>query len=99
MRILHQWKYRIDRLNMVRNILFIFLFLLKIGLFAQELSESNDFSYSIKLYNEQFYELAAQQFSRFVNKYPGSDKIDDAGYYIGMAYFKLKDFDNARIEF
>ena len=67
--------------------------------YAQQRSESDDFSYALKLYNERFYDLAAKQFSRFVNNYPGSNKVAEAGYYSGMSLFYLKDYENARIEF
>ena len=66
---------------------------------TQQKSESDDFSYALKLYKEKFYDLAAQQFTRFVNNYPSSTLLDEAGYYIGMAYFEQKDYENARIEF
>ena len=66
---------------------------------AQQKSESDDFSYALKLYNEKFYDLAAQQFSRFENNYPSSDKRPEAGYYAGMSLFQLNEFDAARVEF
>jgi tetratricopeptide (TPR) repeat protein len=66
---------------------------------TQNKSESDDFSYALKLYNEKFYDLAAQQFIRFINNYSTSTLLDEAGYYTGMAYFELKDYENARIEF
>jgi len=66
---------------------------------AQQKSESDDFSYALKLYNEKFYDLAAQQFSRFVNNYLTSDKRPEAGYYGGMSLYQLNEFDAARVEF
>jgi tetratricopeptide (TPR) repeat protein len=67
--------------------------------FGQQRSESDDFSYALKLYNEKLYHLASQQFSRFATNYPGSNKVAEAGYYSGMALFYLNDYANARIEF
>ena len=66
---------------------------------AQTNSESDDFSYPLKLYNQSLYDLAAKQFSKFYNTYPNSSKAPEAKYYAGMSYFKLGKFDLARIEF
>lgn len=75
------------------------ILLLQQPLFAQNDSESNAFSYPLKLYNQEFYDLAAQQFAQFYNKFPQSSRADDARYYAGMAYFKLNQFEKARAEF
>jgi tetratricopeptide (TPR) repeat protein len=84
----------------MRELVIIILFsLLSLQPQAQIKSESDDFSYALKLYKEKFYDLAAQQFTRFMNNYPASNLLDEAGYYSGMAYFELKDYENARIEF
>ena len=61
--------------------------------------ESNDFSYALKLYNEGFYDISAQQFSNFLARYPGSERLPEARYYFGDALFKLNEIENARIEF
>jgi len=66
---------------------------------AQQYNESNDFSYALKLYNEGFYDIAAQQFSTFINRYPVSDRMGDARYYFADSYYKQKKYDDARIEF
>jgi tetratricopeptide (TPR) repeat protein len=73
--------------------------LLFLQIHAQKKSESDDFSYALKLYNEKFYDLAAQQFSHFVTNYPSSGLLDEAGYYTGMALFAIEEYENARIEF
>ncbi len=69
------------------------------GVVAQQYNESNDFSYALKLYNEGFYDVAAQQFSSFINRYPGSERLPDAHYYYGEALYKLHEIQDARIEF
>jgi tetratricopeptide (TPR) repeat protein len=66
---------------------------------AQVNSESDDFSYALKLFDEQFYELAAKQFSRFANRYPNSNRVAEAAYYTGLSLYNLKDYSNARVEF
>ena len=67
--------------------------------FAQQYNESNDFSYALRLYNEAFYDIAAQQFSTFINRYPSSVQQPDARYYLGDALFRIGEIENARIEF
>jgi len=69
------------------------------SVFAQQRSESDDFSYALKLYNEKFYDLAAQQFSRYVDNYPGSNKVPEAGFYAGMSLYYLRKYEDARIDF
>lgn len=76
-----------------------FVLLLTATGITQQFSESNDFSYALKLYNEGFYDISAKQFSAFVNNYPNSDRLPDAKYYLADALYKLKDYSNARIEF
>jgi tetratricopeptide (TPR) repeat protein len=66
---------------------------------AQQKPESDDFSYALKLFNDKFYDLSAQQFIRYMNNYPDSDMLDEAGYYAGMSLLHLRDYENARIEF
>ena len=84
---------------MRKFIFYLISFLLFSGvLFAQD-RESEDFSYPLKLYKQEFYDLAAQQFIKFYTIYPQSDKVDDAKYYAGMALYKLREFDKARTEF
>ena len=67
--------------------------------YSQNNSESDDFSYALKLYEEKFYDLSAQQFIKFASNHPGSSKLDEAGYYAGMSLYNLGDYKNARIEF
>ncbi len=62
-------------------------------------SESNDFSYALKLFNEKFYDIAAQQFSYFINKYPNSSQLPEARYYLAESLFRSGDVENARIEY
>ena len=84
---------------MNRPVALLFAIALVLTGWAQQYSESNDFSYALKLYNEGFYDVAAQQFSTFINRYPASDRQADARYYYADALYKLEDLDNARIEF
>ena len=66
---------------------------------AQTNSESDDFSYPLKLYNQSLYDLAAKQFIQFYNNYSSSSKAPEAKYYAGLSYYKLGKYNLARIEF
>ena len=50
------------------------------------------FNYALQLYNEEDYEPALQQFQNIILQYPGSSVYDDAQYYLGMTYFKRKQY-------
>lgn len=81
----------------MKRVLFLILFLIAGKSLAQ--SQSDDFSYAVKLYNQKFYDLAAQQFVKYYNDYPQSPKNDEAKYYAGMSLFLLENYKQARIEF
>lgn len=66
---------------------------------AQDNTESNDFSYPLKLYEQEFYDLAAQQFIKFYNKFPSSSRVPEAKYYAGMSFYNVKRYSEARAEF
>ncbi len=83
---------------MKRIISYLLLGLLTTFVFAQN-RESDDFSYPLKLYEQEFYDLAAQQFIKFYTTYPQSEKVDDARYYAGLSLYKIKEFEKARAEF
>lgn len=97
MRIFHLLKTNESKSMLKR--LFFFFFILSTAAFAQSELESSDFSYPLKLYNQKFYDLAAQQFIKFYTNYPNSSKADQAHYFAGMAFFKSEDYNKARIEF
>lgn len=73
--------------------------LLQVTIFAQAYNESKDFSYALKLYNENFYDVAAQQFDSFIDRYPSSERIPEARFYHGSSLYESKDYSNARIAF
>ncbi len=86
---------------MQRTIIWVCVFLLwaaNLG-YPQADSESSDFSYALKLFNEKFYDIAAQQFSYFINKYPNSKQLPEARYYLAESLFRTGDIANARIEY
>lgn len=66
---------------------------------AQFKDAGNEFSYAVKLFDQKFYDLAAQQFIKYYNNYPNSNNSDEAKFYAGRALFNLQDYSNARVEF
>ncbi len=85
---------------MFRKLVLLFLLVLLAGMgLAQPYGESDDFAYALKLFNEGFYDIAEQQFTVFMNRYPNSERVPDALYYKAEALYRLKDYANARIEF
>ncbi len=83
----------------IANRLIIFFLLWFPLLTLAQTNSGNDFSYALKLYEQKFYDLAAQQFVRYYNTYPGSNNVDEAKYYAGMSLYNLKDYTKARVEF
>jgi len=64
-------------------IIVIFIFLLghyDLGV-AQILQSEREFELANKLYEEQLYILAAQQFKDFAHNYPSSENADDALFF------------------
>lgn len=57
------------------------------------------FTYLMKLYNEEEYETAVQEFQNFLLQYSGSAYNDDAQYYFAMTYFKRGQYLLAAYEF
>ncbi|WP_457566535.1 tetratricopeptide repeat protein [Caldithrix abyssi] len=83
----------------MKKIWIYWIIALLISISGAQNRESDDFSYPLKLYEQEFYDLAAQQFIKFYNTYPNSDKVDDARYYAGLALYKIKEYQKARAEF
>jgi tol-pal system protein YbgF len=87
-------------MNMYKNLTVLLISIMLVQtLTAQRYGESDDFSYALKLYNEGFYDIAAQQFNLFVDRYPGSERVPEAKYYLGQSFFQAEDFEKARLEF
>ncbi|RMF59428.1 MAG: outer membrane protein assembly factor BamD [Calditrichaeota bacterium] len=87
-------------MKLMRHFIFsLLLFTALVSTIQAQQDENSDFSYALKLYNEGFYDVAAQQFSTFINRYPGSEQLPDAHYFYGQSLLKLNDLENARIEF
>jgi tetratricopeptide (TPR) repeat protein len=70
-----------------------------LALCAQIKTESSELAYGRKLYEQGFYELAAQQFELFVRNYPQSTQAPEAQFQAGMCYFQMQDYDQASTAF
>ncbi len=57
------------------------------------------FEYAKKLYNEEEYFDALQEFNAIVLEYPGSAIVDDASYYLAMTRFQRGEYILAAFEF
>ncbi len=78
------------------------IFLLNVlafNVWSQAGSPDSDFLYARKLYEDKLYNLAAQEFAKFIRNYPSDQRTADARFYSGMANFGDKQFENARRDF
>ncbi len=73
--------------------------IIAVGANAQVKTESDDFSFGVKLYEQGFYSQAVQVFRRFSQDYPQSSFAPNAKFYVGLAFYKEKDYHSARIAF
>ena len=58
-----------------------------------------DFNFAKKLYDEELYNQAVNEFKTIIRKSRTSPEADKSQYYIGRAYFKLAEFDKAEKAF
>ncbi len=93
-----------------KKILFVFFFLLftvHCSLFtvvtAQEsrpfLTDKDQFNYAMFLYKQGYYQVAAREFGRVIDYFPGSTIIPHAQYMIGDTYFNASMYQEAVNQF
>jgi len=58
-----------------------------------------DFRFAQKLYTDGYYDLAAEQFAKFVENYPDDARTGTAYFMRGKSLFNLKNWNGARIAF
>ena len=63
------------------------------------MSPQDRLAYAVKLYNDEDYELAVNEFSSIVLQFPGNAIVDSAQYYTGMTRFKRKEYILGAYEF
>lgn len=67
--------------------------------FAAESPGRDEYLYARKLFEERYYDLAADQLERCLRDYPGLEEADEAQYLLGEAYLRNGDPDRARAAF
>ena len=67
--------------------------------FAAFAGREEDFRFAQKLYTDGYYDLAAEQFAKFVENYPDDSRIAVAYFMRGKALFNLQNWNGARIAF
>ncbi len=56
----------------------------------------NEYLYALKLFEEKYYDLAAEQLERCLRDFPSLTEADEAQFLLGEAYMKSGDADRAR---
>ncbi len=69
------------------------------GVDTTSLSPEEHYEYAFKLFSDEDYIEAQQEFQSILLQYPGSAINDDAQYYLGLTYFKRDQFLLAAYEF
>ena len=55
-------------------------------------SAEEKLTYAIRLYEDEDYEIAVNEFQAIVLQYPGNPVVDDAQYYLGMTRFQRDEY-------
>jgi outer membrane protein assembly factor BamD len=66
---------------------------------VSELTPEEHLNYAIKLYEEEDYQEAVQEFESILLQYAGSSLIDDAQYYLGLTRYQRQEYIIAAYEF
>ncbi len=74
----------------------LMLVLMPLAGISQENKENTDYRLSVSLYNDKLYDLALEQFRRFVELYPNTQQGILARFYIAESQFQLKKFEEAK---
>lgn len=64
--------------------------------FAQDSKENSEFKMAVNLYKDGLLDLAKEQLSTFIQKYPTTQQGIEARYYLGVTHIKLKNFVEAK---
>ncbi len=77
----------------------VLLLLVCQGLIASENPGTDDYLYARKLFEERYYDLAADQLERCLRDFPSLTDADEAQFMLGEAYLRSGDPDRARAAF
>lgn len=87
------------------NSLILFLLILVFGIFqplpafSQESQVDSDFKFGLELYKNKMYDLAKEQFTRYLQLYPTSASAGQARYYLALTEYQLKEYPGAASNF
>jgi|GEM_PF-2243459 len=77
----------------------IYLILLPNLLFSQIDKSGSSFVFAKKLFDDNMYDLAAEQFHQFAEQNPDDPKAAEALYLAGLSYYNIKEYQKAKKEF
>lgn len=63
------------------------------------MSAEDKFAYAKKLYDNEDYQEAVNEFANIILQYPGNQVVDDAQFYLGQTRFKRKEYILAGYEY
>ena len=94
------WYLRISPKYVIASLLTLLLISFTVSVYAQ-LKEPglDDYLYARKLYDEKYYDLAAEQLERILRDYPDISEAQQALHLLGESYTFLEQFDEARSAF
>jgi TolA-binding protein len=61
--------------------------------------EARDYAFAYNLFQEKAYKMAREQFEKFIQSYPESDKADDARLFVGYCSYYLGEYTKAVEEY
>ena len=67
--------------------------------YAQENQSDSDLKFGMELYQNKMYDLAEEQFTKFLQEYPASPSAGQARYYLAMSQYEEKKFGSAAANF
>jgi len=67
--------------------------------YPQQRGEDVDYLYATKLFQNEMYDLAAEQFRHFLRTYPASSRASEAQFLVGESLFRANKFKQACEEF
>jgi len=86
---------------MKNRIIIVLIALISLGLAQGAISTNNtlsldDYLYAKRLYDEGYFDLAAEQLQRVLQNYPEFPNADEAHYLLADSYYKNEEYKNAR---
>ncbi len=83
-----------------RTLLPITLFMMLVSIsYAQQNQSDSDLKFGMELYQNKMYDLAEEQFTKFLQEYPASTSAGQARYYLAMSQYQENKFGSAAANF